>query len=443
MKNKQGADGQKLLHSVGRDVTDRKLAEQALLESRQFLYRTGQVAGVGGWELDLGSSQLTWSDHTRLIHEVDEDYVPTLGGAIEFYAPESRPVIQEAVETGIRTGEPWDLELRFITAKGRPIWVRTVGEVIFDGDEPVKLVGAFQDVTARKDLERMLEQRGATLGAVIEAIPAHVCVVDRRGFVQFANRSFERWALPTSRDFIVGLSLSDALGAENLERCASWVDKVVAGETVSFDALLGGQAASSHFSISLVPLHNDSGATDGFVLVAHDISRHRMEEDRLLQLSERDPLTGLLNRTGLESYVSRKVQISEGDTLAVLAIDLDRFKPVNDLYGHAAGDELLRAFSQRLSKLVRPTDAVARLGGDEFAVVLCGVAQLEHAEAVADKIVAAVTQPFHVGPLDLCIGASIGVAFGSARSQPWIALLQQADALLYSAKRAGRGRRGR
>ncbi|GHC98439.1 hypothetical protein GCM10007320_54140 [Pseudorhodoferax aquiterrae] len=434
----RGADGSKLLHSVGRDVTDRKAAEEALWANQQFLYRTGQVAGVGGWEVDVATSQVTWSDQTRLIHEVDDDFFPTLHSAIEFYAPESRPLIQEAVETGIRTGEPWDLELRFITAKGRPIWVRSVGEVLFDHGQPVKLVGAFQDVTARKDLEHMLAQRSATLGAVIEALPAHVCVVDGSGRVQFANRSFERWACPTPRDFFLGVLLRDILDPADYERCRPWAAKVLSGETVSFDVPFHNRVT---LSVTLVPLRDGRGATEGFVLVAHDISRHRLEEDRLLQLSQRDPLTGLLNRSGLESHVTKMVQAGEGESLAVLAIDLDRFKPVNDLHGHATGDELLRAFAHRLGKLVRPTDAVARLGGDEFAVVLSGIGQASHADAVADKIIAAVDKPFQVGALELSIGASIGVACSVRPGEPWTALLEKADALLYDAKRAGRGRR--
>src|SRR6476620_107993 len=126
--------------------------------------------------------------------------------------------------------------------------------------------------------------------------------------------------------------------------------------------------------------------------MAQDITVHKREEVRLLQLAERDALTGVLNRQGFESYLSG----SDDEGLALLYIDLDRFKPVNDTHGHPVGDELLRAFADRLQRLVRPTDAVARLGGDECALVLSGVRERANADAVADKVVRAAQEPFQV-----------------------------------------------
>jgi PAS domain S-box-containing protein len=130
------------------DITRRKQLEA-------FLDRTGRLAGVGGWELDLNTNVLTWSDQTKRIHEVADDYVPTVEAAIHFYAPEARAAIAEAVQAGIDQGRHWDLELPLITATGRPIWVRALGEAEFDGGKAVRLIGAFKDVTEAR--ERRLE----------------------------------------------------------------------------------------------------------------------------------------------------------------------------------------------------------------------------------------------------------------------------------------------
>lgn len=111
---------------ITRSLKARSEHEQALRETASFLQRTGRVAGVGRWQLDLATGVLTWSAQTRLIHEVAQDYVPTVAGAIGFYAPEARPLIEQAVEAATTAGTPWDLELPFITATGRPIWVRAV-----------------------------------------------------------------------------------------------------------------------------------------------------------------------------------------------------------------------------------------------------------------------------------------------------------------------------
>lgn len=123
-----------------------------------FLDRVGRIAGIGAWRLDLGTMTPEWTDQTCRIHEVPPGYQPTLEGAIEFYAPESRLVIKALVQKCIAEGTPWDAELRAITATGRPIWVRAAGEVQLAAGKPVALVGAFQDITERKNTELALLQ---------------------------------------------------------------------------------------------------------------------------------------------------------------------------------------------------------------------------------------------------------------------------------------------
>ncbi len=174
--------------------------------------------------------------------------------------------------------------------------------------------------------------------------------------------------------------------------------------------------------------------------IAQDITAQRREQDRLTALSQRDPLTGLLNRAGFEQFLEREAQAGQGASLGLLYIDLDRFKPVNDEHGHAAGDRLLQAVARRLGSLVRPTDAVARLGGDEFAVLLSDIGAVAHCEAVAEKVVAALLAPFDVDGQRLAIGASVGVALGVDAEGDWGALIRRADEALYRAKAAGRGR---
>lgn len=130
----------------------------------------------------------------------------------------------------------------------------------------------------------------------------------------------------------------------------------------------------------------------------------------------------------------------DGAFLAVLYIDLDHFKPVNDTYGHSMGDELLRQFGARLRVLVRPTDAVARLGGDEFGVVLADVREPKDAAMVADKVVEMAARAFEVDGKVLSIGASVGVAFDAGGDAGWKGLVKRADEMVYTAKAAGRGR---
>jgi len=142
------------LFAIHTDITARKEIEVALERQRAFLAATSRVAGVGGWEVDLVSRAVVWSEETCRIHGVNIGYQPKLDEAINFYAPEARPLIQAAVELGIRGGEDWDLELPFIRETGERIWVRAVGEVEFRDGAPVRLRGAFQDITQRKLIEQ-------------------------------------------------------------------------------------------------------------------------------------------------------------------------------------------------------------------------------------------------------------------------------------------------
>ena len=433
-------DGSPALRSVGRDISARKRAEQALRASQAFLKRTGRVAGVGGWELDLKTGVVAWSEETRRIHEVPDGYRPTLETAIQFYEPKARATVEDAVRRGMETGAAWDLELPLTTHAGRPIWVRAVGEVEFEQGHAVRLLGAFQDITARKQLEHALLRQTATLRSVTEALPAIVSAVDRAYIYRFVNSAFEQWHGLT-REQVLGRSALELLATEDVARNRPYAERALAGTTVQFERHYPQRRGKPTLSVTYVPLRLDDGRVDGFVGVALDITPHRQEQVRLQDLAHRDPLTGLLNRAGFHGQLHQALEQGEGPALALLYIDLDHFKPINDSHGHAVGDLVLQAFAHRLVKLVRPSDVIARLGGDEFAVLLRGVRDLGAAQALATKAVDAAQAPFELDGKVLAVGASVGVALGAGPDDAdGSGLLARADAQLYRAKQGGRGR---
>ena len=283
-----------------------------------------------------------------------------------------------------------------------------------------------------------LQDYAMTLQAVMEAIPAMIAVNGPDERYRFVNRSFERW-FTVSRAEMIGRTSLQVLGPAEYERSRPWIRRAMGGETVSFEKGFPNRQPPVHIAVSFIPLRTVGGEPDGYVTVAQDVTHHHEEAVRLHQLSERDPLTGLLNRRGFENYLEQAVATGAAASLGLLYLDLDHFKPVNDQHGHPVGDLLLREFGQRLRNAVRPNDAVARFGGDEFAVVLTGVPSLEQCIQVADKILAMAQVPFELGELRLVVGASVGIAFDASDKDGIIGLVRRADALLYQAQggRAG------
>ena len=156
------------------DLTLRKQTEAHMERTAQMLRQTGELANIGGWELNLATQRVDWTEQVFHIHELEPGSKPRLNEALDFYAPEARPQIQAAVEAGARDGTPWDLELPFVTARGNPRWVRAQGVPVFENGKIVRLIGAFQDITDKKmvalEMQRLNEQlvRLSTTDALTE-----------------------------------------------------------------------------------------------------------------------------------------------------------------------------------------------------------------------------------------------------------------------------------
>jgi diguanylate cyclase (GGDEF)-like protein/PAS domain S-box-containing protein len=181
-------------------------------------------------------------------------------------------------------------------------------------------------------------------------------------------------------------------------------------------------------------MHNP--ALTGVVINAHDVSDNRAFQERLEHEAQHDPLTGLPNRRRMQDALDSSLAAAP---VAVLFVDLDGFKPVNDEYGHQAGDELLRQVADRLATCVREADVLARVGGDEFVVLMPGVATPSDALAMSARLRSEIEQPFLVAGHEVTIGASVGVHLAGAADDPDQAL-RAADHAMYAVKHAGGGR---
>lgn len=187
---------------TGSDISERKNAEVRIAHSEALLERTAQIAKVGAWRVDLKTGSPEWSAETCRIHDVPVGYQPSMEEALNFYAPDARPIITKLVQCGMENGEPWDIELPFITAMGRHIWVRAVGEVEFANGKPVALVGGFQEVTQRRQQEQQLRTEEARLRAIYDILPVGISITDPQGHIIDCNPASEKMLCITKEEHL-------------------------------------------------------------------------------------------------------------------------------------------------------------------------------------------------------------------------------------------------
>jgi len=397
--------------------------EKKLRASEAFLDRTGRAAGVGGWEVNLLTDEITWSDETCRIHDVSPGYTPTLKEALDFYAPQAREVVQAAVQKGLEEGRSWDLELPFITATGRHIWVRAVGNVELEDGKPSRLVGAFQDVTLRKRAVKALEDSDRRFRKLFEYSLGLICTHDADGVLLSVNPAAAH-SLDYSIADLLGRSLADIMPPERRAGFQSYLDRIFAsGADSGVLELVGGDG-----SLRIWQYHNvlDEDDDEPYVLGhAQDITERQQYQRKLEEWSVRDALTGCFNRRFVTQLAA---SMGELDRWGCITFDLDRFKQINDQFGHQRGDEVLVGMAKFLSNHLRPDDAVVRLGGDEF-VVLLRHADDELTQAVAKRI----DDDRKTAPIDFTMGAAY-----RHPGEPLEHMLAEADKRLYEVRAATR-----
>lgn len=293
----------------------------------------------------------------------------------------------------------------------------------------------------RKQAERALREGMEKLRLFADNVPAMTVSFDENLRCLFANKRYADF-FGFDTEAIVGKHLREIVGEDAYREIEGRFAHVLRGNSVAYQRarqLQNGELR--HLEVKLLPHLGEQGKVLGCFAVTTDITEHKLTEERIQRVAHHDSLTGLPNRLLFSDRLNQAISHAKRDSrqFALLYLDLDRFKPVNDTLGHAAGDELLQAVAARIRQQVRESDTVARVGGDEFTVILPDIARREEAETVARKIVSALATPFPLGSptQNIDIGASIGIATYPADAQNADALVNAADAAMYSAKQAG------
>ncbi|GIF05984.1 sensor domain-containing diguanylate cyclase [Actinoplanes siamensis] len=273
--------------------------------------------------------------------------------------------------------------------------------------------------------------------ALFQHAPDIVTVIDRDGRMIFTSPG-SAGILGFEPGMLTGHSVFDLVHPDDQPAMRERLEALLGDPAAVLRLQCRVRAASGHYRWFDFTASNQMAnpALTGVVINARDISENRAFQERLAHEAQHDPLTGLPNRRRMQDALCSSLR---RDPVAVLFVDLDGFKPVNDKYGHEAGDELLRQVAERLSGCIRAGDVLARVGGDEFVVLMPGVLSPADVEATAGRVRAVVEMPFRIAGQHILIGASIGVHVATPAEDP-DAALRAADHAMYEIKRAGGSR---
>ena len=295
------------------------------------------------------------------------------------------------------------------------------------------------DITALVEAQGEQARAERQLRAITDNLPVLISYIDQDERFRFANATYHAWLGIDPAD-LMGRRLADTVADPvHYEERRERLHAALAGERVCFEVESVMLGIRRCLQITYIPDQQADGTVTGVFALSSDITPMKQVEAKLSQLAGVDALTGLPNRRQFEDRIAAALADAEvsGRALAVMFLDLDHFKSINDRLGHVAGDIVLKEFAERLRHTVRGTDIAARLAGDEFVVLLEGVQGEHDIEVVARKVVAAIREPFFCAGAPLQVTTSIGVAYCI---QPRTAgeILSCADAALYEAKGAGR-----
>ncbi len=425
------------------DITPRK-------QEKDRLQRALDTAHIAMWEWDMASGSVYWSARSAALFGWDaEACLTTYADFLQRVHPDDRTRVDHALRQAIHAPSAQALEYRIVLPGAVVRWISAVGNVCATspGKAP-RMVGLLSDITDRKQAQATLVDQKNLAQATLHSMGDAVITTDENGKIRLLNRVAEQ---------MTGWPQSLAAGHQ-IDRVLRIVDEasgasvdnpiltcLLQAQTVSMSArrlLLTRDGREMAIRDSASPIRSPDGTILGAVMVFQDVSHERRLLSELSWQATHDPLTGLINRREFEKNVATALASAKRERVqhALLYMDLDQFKAVNDTCGHVAGDELLRQLSGLLLSHMRDSDILARLGGDEMGVLLLNC-RIEQAHYLADDLRQLIRDfRFVWGANQFELGVSIGLVGINENSKPITELMSAADMACYAAKEGGRNR---
>lgn len=401
---------------------------------------------------DPGAERLQWHGRVDFMLGYAENAFPRTAGAFaRALEPSDRRALRELYNQTCESGDAGHLTVHIRRADRQwRVWSIRVKPSVDGTGKVVRFLGACTDVTESEQAEEEIRSSEERLARIVETNTDGIFMVGLDGMITFANAGAER---------IFGLTRAELLRRKHNDQ--AWGTRSLDGRTIrpedtAFEEVLRTDApvrnregsmlhAAGHrviITANAAPLHDSDGRIIGVVYSLSDITERKTLEERLTYQAFHDPLTNLPNRALFMDRVGKALARTNRSRvpMAVLFLDLDNFKVVNDSLGHAVGDQLLVAVSERVARCLRSGDTAARFGGDEFTVLAESIGSQAEAEAIAERIMEQLRQPFALGSREVYASPSIGIAMSTDAGETAEDLLRNSDSAMYEAKRNGKGR---
>ena len=403
------------------------------------LFETG-TAGIS--EVDLPSGRFVRVNRRFCeIMRREADLLLTLGPGDVVY-PDDRDAVKAQWMGAMKIGGAWEAEVRHIAPDGEPFWVR-IGVSVWkrnDAGLPVRCIAVLLDVTESVQVKERLRhsEQLLRLGQEVGRIGSFSRDL-RTGWLHCGAETSHIFGLPPGGGPFSSQTWFNGFLAEDRARVKQAVDEALSRRdeeiAIEYRVRRADDGAVRRLELRARYFYDDDGQPLRSVGVVIDVTERREAEERLAHAARHDALTGLANRILFRERVEDAAQrLDTGEIFAVLCLDLDRFKDVNDTLGHPLGDRLLAEVAAGLLSALRPRDVVARLGGDEFAVLLRHLDHPEAAGRLAQRLVEQIGSPFLIDNHAITIGVSVGLALAPRDGSTYEAIVSAADLALYEAK---------
>ncbi|MEM7564216.1 MAG: diguanylate cyclase, partial [Pseudomonadota bacterium] len=400
------------------------------------------------WEVDAHTFDFTYVNpyaQDLLGYEVEEWYAP--GFWVDIMHPEDRTwAVSYCADCLEQKIEKYEFEYRVISKDGREVWLRDLVTLCFENGEPRWLRGIMIDITLSKVIEAQLESSQAQFQSIFKTAPVGILLVDANSHaIVEANPAYCN-LVGRTRDMVFEEGWETYTHPDDLGEEMQNARQVSNGEIVTYEYVkryIKPDGKIVHARTQVVSIGEEK-AVDGsqYLIIIEDITERQEFESKIWRQANYDYLTDLPNRNMFQDRASQLIKeyTRSQQKFAVLMIDLDGFKDVNDTLGHDMGDELLIQASRRIQSCIRDSDTLARLGGDEFVVILTHISHISGVEIVAGKINASLAAGFELDEGQVFVSASIGITVYPNDGEAVLDLLKNADQAMYLAKRKGRNR---